>query len=58
MNPEEPSPLCGPVPDGLMRVTFDVPHRMFEDLEQASRRLGLPLDRLIVAALCFAATAP
>jgi hypothetical protein len=41
-----------------MRVTFDVPHRMFEDLEQASRRLGLPLDRLIVAALCFAATAP
>ncbi len=58
MHAEHPTPLCGPVPDGLMRLTVDMPQDMFEELRLASLRRGVPLDRLIIAALCFAATAP
>jgi hypothetical protein len=34
-----------------------MPEEMFDELRQASLRRGVPLDRLIMAALCFAATA-
>ncbi len=57
MNAEHPTPLCGPVPDGMMRLTFDLPQEQFDMLRQASLRRGLPLDQLIVAGLFFAATA-
>jgi hypothetical protein len=57
MNAAHPTPLCGPVPEGLFRVTVDIPKEMFDELRQASLRRGVPLDRLIMAALCFAATA-
>lgn len=58
MNAEHPTPLCGPVPDGLMRLTFDMPQHMFDELRRASLRRGVPLDRMIITALCLAATAP
>ena len=58
MNAEHPTPLCGPVPDGLMRLTFDMPQDMFDELRRASLRRGVPLDRMIIMALCLAATAP
>jgi hypothetical protein len=58
MNAEHPTPLCGPVPDGLMRLTFDMPQEMFDELRLASLRRGVPLDRMIITALCLAATAP
>ncbi len=32
MNAEHPTPLCGPVPDGLMRLTFDMSQEMFDEL--------------------------
>jgi hypothetical protein len=51
-----PTPLCGPVPDGLMRVSADIPMEMFEALQRSSRRHGLAVHELIFAALCFAAT--
>ena len=28
----QPTPLCGPVPDGLMRVSTDIPIEMFAAL--------------------------
>ncbi len=58
MDAAHPTPLCGPVPDGLMRLTVDMPEEMFDELRQASLRRGLPLDRLILSTLCFAATTP
>lgn len=53
-----PTPLCGPIPDGLMRITVDIPMVVFDDLEHSSRRRGVPLDQLVVAALLFAASTP
>ena len=46
----------GPVPDRLTRLTFDVPPRLLRELEQASRRRGVPLDQLVVAAFYLVAT--
>ena len=46
----------GPVPDRLTRLTFDVPPRLLRELEQASRRRGVPLDQLVIAAFYAAAT--
>ena len=46
----------GPVPDRTTRLTFDVPPRLLRELEQASRRRGVPLDQLVIAALYVAAT--
>jgi hypothetical protein len=57
MHEEHPTPLCGPVPDGLMRLTVDMPREMFDELRQTSLRAGIPLDQLITGALCFAARA-
>jgi hypothetical protein len=57
VNAEQPTPLCGPVPDGLMRLTVDMPKDMFDELTLASLRRGVPLDRMIITALCLA-TAP
>ncbi len=54
----EPTPLCGPVPKGLMRVSADIPMEMFNELERSSRRHGVQVHQLIFAALCFAATQP
>ncbi len=50
------SSWAGPVPDRLTRLTFDVPPRLLRELEQASRRRGVPLDQLVIAALYVAAT--
>lgn len=58
MDAAHATPLCGPVPEGLMRLTFDIPKEMFDELHQSSLRLGLPLDLLVISALCFAATTP
>ena len=52
MKHHEPTP----VPDCLMRLTFDVPPRLLRELEQASRRRGVPLDQLLVAAFYLVAT--
>jgi hypothetical protein len=41
-----------------MRLTFDMPQEMFDELRLASLRRGVPLDRMIITALCLAATAP
>ena len=54
----QPTPLCGPVPDGIMRVSADIPLEMFEELQRASRRHGMHVSELMLAALCFAATKP
>jgi len=62
---EEPNMLCscaitafpGPIPDGMVRVSADIPRTMFEQMEAASRRRGVHLDHLILAALSFAAAA-
>ena len=43
-TPRRLPPPCGPAPDGLERLTLDVPQRIFRELEQASRRRGVPLD--------------
>ncbi len=53
----QPRPLCGPVPDGFMRVSADSPLEMFEELQRARRRHGMHVE-LMLAALCFAATQP
>ncbi len=52
MKTQPPSP----VPDRLTRLTFDVPPRLLRELEQASRRRGVPLDQLMVAAFYLVAT--
>jgi hypothetical protein len=54
----QPTPLCGPIPDGLMRVSADIPLEMFEELERSSQRHGVQVHQLIFAALCFAAIQP
>jgi hypothetical protein len=41
-----------------MRVSADIPLEMFEELRRASRRRGMHVSELILAALCFAATQP
>jgi len=56
MNAHEPNHLPGPVPDGLERLILDVPPRMLRELEQASRRRGVPLDQLLIAGLYLVAT--
>ena len=50
----------GRAPDGLIRLTvdLDMPPVIFEALHQASLRRGLPLDRMVFAALIFAAFTP
>jgi hypothetical protein len=53
MKTQPPSP----VPDRLTRLTFDVPPRLLRELEQASRRRGVPLDQLVIAAFYLVATA-
>ena len=45
-----------PVPDRLTRLTIDVPPRLLRELEQASRRRGVPLDQLVIAAFYLVAT--
>jgi hypothetical protein len=52
MKTQPPSP----VPDRLTRLTFDVPPRLLRELEQASRRRGVPLDQLVIAAFYLVAT--
>lgn len=56
MTTRTPMPSSGPVADRLTRLTFDVPPRLLRELEQASRRRGVPLDQLVIAALYVAAT--
>lgn len=41
----------------MMRVSADIPMEMWEDMKRASRRRGVHIDHLIMAALTFAATA-
>lgn len=52
-----PIPPCGPVPEGMMRVSADIPLEMWEQLRAASGRRGVDIRQLIGAALLFAATA-
>jgi len=56
MKNHEHTPPGGRIPDRLTRLTFDVPPRLLRELEQASRRRGVPLDQLVIAALYVAAT--
>jgi len=59
MHPKHQStPLCGPVPDGMMRVTLDLPKDVFQELEESARRHGLSLGQLVDAALLVAASHP
>ncbi len=51
-----PIPFPGPIPAGMMRVSADIPIEQWEELLQASRRRGVRVDCLILAALNFAAT--
>lgn len=53
----KPTAFPGPIPDGMMRISADIPREMFEQLEAASRRRGVDLGHLLLAALSFAATA-
>ncbi len=41
----------------MMRISADIPIEKWEELQQASRRRGVHVDHLILAALDFAATA-
>ena len=41
----------------MMRISADIPIEKWEQLQQASRRRGVHVDHLILAALEFAATA-
>jgi hypothetical protein len=52
-----PIPFPGPIPAGMMRISADIPIEQWEELQQASRRRGVHVDHLILAALDFAATA-
>ena len=57
MHPNhQPTPLCGPVPDGMMRLTIDLPKEMFEELEESAWRHDLSLGQLLDATLLFAAS--
>jgi len=38
-----PVPFPGPIPEGMMRVSADIPMEMWEDMKQASRRRGVDL---------------
>jgi hypothetical protein len=53
----QPIPFPGPIPPGMMRISADIPIEKWEELQQASRRRGVHVDHLILAALDFAATA-
>ncbi len=52
-----PIPFPGPIPPGMMRISADIPIEQWEQLQEASRRRGVHVDHLILAALDFAATA-
>ncbi len=52
----QPTPLCGPVPDGMMRLTIDLPKHVFEQLEESAWRHGVSPGHLADAALLFAAS--
>ncbi len=52
-----PIPFPGPIPPGMMRISADIPIEQWEELQEASRRRGVHVDRLILAAPDFAATA-
>ena len=52
-----PIPFPGPIPLGMMRISADIPIERWEQLQEASRRRGVHVDHLILAALDFAATA-
>jgi hypothetical protein len=41
----------------MMRVSADIPMEMWEEMKRASRRRGVEVGDLIIAALSFAATA-
>jgi len=51
-----PTTFPGPIPHGMMRISADIPIEQWEQLQQASRRRGVHVDHLILAALDFAAT--
>ena len=38
MSTKQPTRLRGPVPDGLMHITLDVPNVVFEELRETCRR--------------------
>lgn len=40
----------------MMRISADIPIEMWDDIQQASRRRGVHVDHLILAAFDFAAT--
>ena len=52
-----PIPFPGPIPPGMMRISADIPIEQWDELQEASRRRGVHVDHLILAALDFAATA-
>jgi hypothetical protein len=56
MKTHDSAASSGSVPDRLTRLTFDVPPRLLTELEQASRRRGVPVDQLVIASLYVAAT--
>jgi hypothetical protein len=45
-------PFPGPIPVGVMRVSADIPMEMWEEMRRASRRRGVEVGDLIVAAQC------
>jgi hypothetical protein len=53
---QRPIPFPGPIPAGMMRISADIPIEKWKELLQASRRRGVHVDHLILAALDFAAT--
>jgi hypothetical protein len=56
MRRHRPIPFPGPIPPGMMRISADIPIEQWEQLQQASRRRGVHVDHLILAALDLAAT--
>ena len=56
MSTHTPARRREPDPDRLKPITLDVPPRLLHELEQASRRRGVPLDQLVITALYVAAT--
>ena len=54
---QRPIPFPGPIPAGMMRISADIPIEQWEEIKQASRRRGVDVDHLILAALDFASTA-
>ncbi len=54
---QRPIPFPGPIPAGMMRISADIPIEKWEELLQASRRRGVHVDCLVLAALDLAASA-